>query len=61
MISEKLKSEFLKYKTTGNARSRENQEKTVVLLTESLKTAQFTDEEIGWAYWNISDELALMR
>ena len=42
-------------------RNRENQEKIVVLLSEVLKTEQFTDEEISWVYWNISDELALMR
>ena len=61
MISEKLKIEFLEYKTKGNIRVRQNQEKVVNILTEALKTEQFTDEEISWVYWNISDELALMR
>jgi hypothetical protein len=60
MISEKIKNEFLKNET-GMIRVKEKNEKQVVLLREALRTEQFTDEEIGWAYWNISDNLALLR
>lgn len=60
MISEKIKNEFL-MNETGMVKAKEKNERVVDLLRNALKTEPFTDEEIGWAYWNISDNLAMLR
>lgn len=51
----KLESEFLVYL------SQKDFEKMVTLLSDVLATGELTDEETGWAYWNISDALARLR
>lgn len=55
MISSKIKGDFLYYQSNGQ------KESVVNLLKKSLMTEDYTDEDRCWAYWNISDNLAMLR
>lgn len=55
MISSKIKNDFSYYQSKGQ------KESVVNVLEKSLLTEDYTDEERGWAYWNISDNYAMLR
>lgn len=55
MVKDSVLKEF------GTLTSQNKREEKIVLFIDLLKSADLTDTEKCWAYWNISDNLALLR